>query len=213
MADGTHRIRLIVGLGNPDSKYEGTRHNAGFMFAERLLTKLPRSFQRIHGFQSYYWKGTYAGAPLIVQTPLTYMNLSGEAVAPLMRSEGIAPDEVLAVHDDMDIPLGRIRIRKGGGSARHNGIKSLIEQIGSEGFHRMRIGVGHAESRGDVIDYVLSEFSEEERKVFDRARRSRGSRRPDPEARHRNGNESIQSARFQRGRRQPTEQNNNRNVC
>ena len=69
MADGTHRIRLIAGLGNPDSKYEGTRHNAGFMFSERLLTRLPRSFQRIHGFQSYYWKGTYAGAPLIVQTP------------------------------------------------------------------------------------------------------------------------------------------------
>ena len=168
MADGTHQIRLIVGLGNPESKYEGTRHNAGFMFAERLLTKLPRSFQRIHGFQSYYWKGTYAGAPLTIQTPLTYMNLSGEAVAPLMRSEGIAPDEVLVAHDDMDIPLGRIRIRKGGGSAGHNGINSLIEQIGSEGFNRMRIGVGHAESRGDVIDYVLSEFSEEERAVFDR---------------------------------------------
>ena len=168
MADGKQQIRLIVGLGNPESKYEGTRHNAGFMFAERLLTKLPRAFRehRIHGFQSYYWKGTYAGAPLIVQTPLTYMNLSGEAVAPLMRSEGIAPDEVLVVHDDMDIPLGRIRIRKGGGSAGHNGIKSLIEQIGSEGFQR--IGVGHAESRGDVIDYVLSEFTEEERTVFDR---------------------------------------------
>ena len=74
----------------------------------------------------------------------------------------------LQIHDDMDIPLGRIRIRKGGGSAGHNGIKSLIEEIGSEGFHRMRIGVGHAESRGDVIDYVLSEFSEEERTVFDR---------------------------------------------
>jgi PTH1 family peptidyl-tRNA hydrolase len=168
MADGIHRIRLIVGLGNPESKYAGTRHNAGFMFVERLLTKLPRSFQRVHMFQSYCWKGTYAGAPLIVQTPLTYMNLSGEATAPLMRSEGIAPDEVLVVHDDMDIPLGRIRIRKGGGSAGHNGINSLIEQIGSEGFHRMRIGVGHAESRGDVIDYVLSEFSEEERTVFDR---------------------------------------------
>ena len=206
MADGTHRIRLIVGLGNPESKYEGTRHNAGFMFAERLLTKLPRSFQRIHGFQSYYWKGTYAGAPLIVQTPLTYMNLSGEAVAPLMRSEGIAPDEVLVVHDDMDIPLGRIRIRRGGGSAGHNGIKSLIEEIGSEGFHRMRIGVGHAESRGDVIDYRAHG-------IRPGAGRSRGSRRPDPEARHRNGNESIQSARFRRGRRQPTEQNNNRNVC
>ena len=169
MADEKRQIRLIVGLGNPESKYDGTRHNAGFMFVERLLTKLPRSFQpRIHGFQSYYWKGTYAGAPLMIQTPLTYMNLSGEAVAPLMRSEGIAPDEVLVVHDDMDIPLGRIRIRKGGGSAGHNGIKSLIEEIGSEGFHRMRIGVGHAESSGDVIDYVLSEFSEEEKAVFDR---------------------------------------------
>ena len=170
MADGKHPIRLIVGLGNPESKYDGTRHNAGFMFAERLLTKLPRAFreQRIHGFQSYYWKGSYAGAPLTIQTPLTYMNLSGEAVAPLMRSEGIAPDEVLVVHDDMDIPLGRLRIRKGGGSAGHNGIKSLIEEIGGEGFHRLRIGVGHAERRGDVVDYVLSEFSEPERAVFDR---------------------------------------------
>lgn len=170
MADGKQQIRLIVGLGNPESKYEGTRHNAGFMFAERLLTKLPRAFRehRVHGFQSYYWKGTYAGGQLIVQTPLTYMNLSGEAVAPLMRSEGIAPDEVLVVHDDMDIPLGRIRIRKGGGSAGHNGIKSLIEEIGGEGFHRIRIGVGHAESRGDVIDYVLSEFSESEKAVFGR---------------------------------------------
>ena len=170
MADGKQQIRLIVGLGNPESKYEGTRHNAGFMFAERLLTKLPRAFRehRIHGFQSYYWKGTYAGGQLIVQTPLTYMNLSGEAVAPLMRSEGIAPDEVLVVHDDMDIPLGRIRIRRGGGSAGHNGIKSLIEEIGGEGFHRIRIGVGHAESRGDVIDYVLSEFSESEKAVFGR---------------------------------------------
>ena len=170
MADGKQQIRLIVGLGNPESKYEGTRHNAGFMFAERLLTKLPRAFRehRVHGFQSYYWKGTDAGAQLIVQTPLTYMNLSGEAVAPLMRSEGIAPDEVLVVHDDMDIPLGRIRIRKGGGSAGHNGIKSLIEEIGGEGFHRIRIGVGHAESRGDVIDYVLSEFSESEKAVFGR---------------------------------------------
>ena len=86
MAEGQHQIRLIVGLGNPESKYDGTRHNAGFMFAERLLTKMPRSFTRVHGFQSYYWKGTYAGAQLTVQTPLTYMNLSGEAVAPLMRS-------------------------------------------------------------------------------------------------------------------------------
>ena len=170
MADGKQQIRLIVGLGTPESKYEGTRHNAGFMFAERLPTKLPRAFRehRVHGFQSYYWKGTYAGGQLIVQTPLTYMNLSGEAVAPLMRSEGIAPDEVLVVHDDMDIPLGRIRIRKGGGSAGHNGIKSLIEEIGGEGFHRIRIGVGHAESRGDVIDYVLSEFSESEKAVFGR---------------------------------------------
>ena len=126
MAEGQHQIRLIVGLGNPESKYDGNRHNAGFMFAERLLTKMPRSFTRVHGFQSYYWKGTYAGAPLTIQTPLTYMNLSGEAVAPLMRSEGIAPDEVLVVHDDMDIPLGRIRIRRGGGSAGHNGIKSMI---------------------------------------------------------------------------------------
>ena len=168
MADGKQQIRLIVGLGNPESKYEGTRHNAGFMFAERLLTKLPRAFRehRIHGFQSYYWKGTYAGAPLIVQTPLTYMNLSGEAVAPLMRSEGIAPDEVLVVHDDMDIPLGRIRIRRGGGSAGHNGIKSLIEEIGGEGFHRIRIGVGKKPEGWDLADYVLSRIGKEEFPIF-----------------------------------------------
>ncbi len=169
MGSVPQQMRLIVGLGNPDREYEGTRHNAGFMLIDKLLAKMPKGFEQIHTCQSYVWQGNYAGNRMLLQKPLTYMNLSGNAVAPLMRSEEIQPGEVLIVHDDMDIPLGHIRIRKGGGPGGHNGIKSLIEQIGTEAFWRVRIGVGHPEEgRSGVIDYVLSPFTEAEKAVFDR---------------------------------------------
>lgn len=151
-------IRLIAGLGNPGDEYRSSRHNIGFMAVERLLAKMPKGMEKIHIASSFVWKGVYAGRPLLMQTPLTYMNLSGEAIAPLMRSEGIKPSELLVIHDDMDLPLGRMRIRKNGSSGGHNGIKSIIEHLGSEDFARLRIGIGHSAKKSNTVDFVLSGF-------------------------------------------------------
>lgn len=157
--DSASNIRLIVGLGNPGSEYAATRHNVGFMAVERILSRIPKGMERVHVYSSYIWKGTYASKSLLLQTPLTYMNLSGEAVAPLMRSEQILPSEILVIYDDMDLPLGRMRIRKNGSSGGHNGIKSLIEHLGTESFGRMRIGIGRSNESRDQVSFVLSSFT------------------------------------------------------
>lgn len=140
------RCLLIAGLGNPGEEYSGTRHNMGFMVVDRLLAKLPKNFEAVHGCSSRYWRGTYAGRTLLLQKPETYMNLSGDAVSALMRREGIEPGEIAVVYDDMDLELGRIRIRRSGSSGGHNGIKSIIGRLGTEAFPRIRIGIGHGES-------------------------------------------------------------------
>lgn len=159
-------IRLIAGLGNPGAEYTGTRHNVGFAFIERFLAKMPGSPQRVHAFQSWYWPAFYAGKRLFLQTPLTYMNLSGKAVAALAASEQIGPEQILIVHDDMDLAPGRIRLRAGGGSAGHKGIESIINTLGTTSFRRLRIGVGkQADGRGSA-DFVLSGFEPEEQKLF-----------------------------------------------
>lgn len=168
MGSNETAIRLAVGLGNPDPEYAATRHNAGFMLIDRFLAKAPKSFEKSFVHQSWIWRGSYAGKALLLQKPMTYMNLSGDAVAGLARSEGIRPEEILIVHDDMDLPLGRIRIRKSGGSGGHNGIKSVIERLGSESFCRMRIGIGRAQAKSGVVDYVLSPFDGDEAEILDR---------------------------------------------
>ena len=158
---------LIVGLGNPGSEYSETRHNAGFMVLDRLAQRLPKkNFEEIHGCSSHYLKGTYAGRPLFLQKPETFMNLSGEAVAPLMRKEEIGPDGLLVIYDDMDLEVGKLRIRGRGSCGGHNGIRSIIETTGTENFARVRVGIGHRTGNG--ADYVLSPFEEEEKPVIDK---------------------------------------------
>lgn len=166
--NGGSTCRLIVGLGNPGPEYEGTRHNAGFAVVERLLSRMPKGFEKAKGHSSTFWRGRYAGKALFLQKPSTFMNLSGEAVASLARFEGIAPDEILAVYDDMDLPLGRMRIRPGGGSGGHNGVKSLIEHLGSEAFSRLRMGIGRLLEGPRGRDYVLSAFDPEERELLEK---------------------------------------------
>lgn len=161
------RICLIAGLGNPGTEYEGTRHNVGFALIEKLLAKLPGNWEKIHAFNSYYWKGTYAGQKLILQTPLTFMNLSGNAVAGLARAEQITPGQIMIVHDDMDLEPGRIRIRTNGSSGGHNGIKSVIEQLGTQNFPRLRIGIGKMANGHGSADFVLAKFEPEEQKLMD----------------------------------------------
>ena len=158
---------LIVGLGNPGSEYRETRHNAGFMVLDRLARRLPgKNFEEIHGCSSHYLKGTYAGRPLFLQKPETFMNLSGEAVGPLMRKEEIGPDGLLVIYDDMDLEVGKLRIRGRGSCGGHNGIRSIIETTGTENFARIRVGIGHRTGNG--ADYVLSPFEEDEKPVMDK---------------------------------------------
>lgn len=164
-------IRLIVGLGNPGEEYVRSRHNAGFAMIDAFLEKAPKSnFAKIHGCKSFYWRGAYAGKPLFLQKPWTYMNLSGEAVALLANSEQIQPEEIMVVYDDMDLPLGKLRIRKNGGSGGHNGINSIIDCLGTENFPRLRFGIGKMENGRGSAGFVLSEFTEEEKPLFEKVR-------------------------------------------
>ena len=166
MAD--NGIRLVAGLGNPGSEYEETRHNMGFRTVRRLLEKLPKTMERENRYSSYYWQGGYAGRKLFIQMPQTFMNLSGNAVAGLAAANGIGPEEILVVYDDMDLPVGRMRIRAGGGAGGHNGIKSLIDSLGTENFPRIRIGIGRSAVSSRMVDYVLSPASGEERGILEK---------------------------------------------
>ena len=160
------QIKLIVGLGNPGREYEKTRHNAGFDVTSELISSLPGNFNKKEKFNSIYWEGRFRGRNIIVQHPHTFMNLSGKAVAALARKNDIQPSEIVVVYDDMDLPLGKIRMRKNGSSGGHRGVESLIEELGSAKFPRLRIGIGRAQK--GTIDHVLSAFSEEEQMVFDK---------------------------------------------
>jgi PTH1 family peptidyl-tRNA hydrolase len=151
-------VKLIVGLGNPGKKYEATKHNVGFHVIDKLANSLNISLNQerskgLFGFE------TINGEKVFLLKPLTYMNLSGEAVRPLMDFYKINLEDVVIVYDDLDIPPGKIRLREKGGHGGHNGIKSLLAHLGSEQFKRIRIGVGRPEPGDAVTNYVLSTFS------------------------------------------------------
>lgn len=166
-------IKLIVGLGNPGREYTFTRHNVGFMTIEKLLSKFPAGrFEEISIAESRLFQGRYRSRNLALQMPQTYMNLSGKAVANYARKNAIAPGEILVISDDLDLPLGRLRLRSGGSDGGHNGLKSIISELGSADFKRLRIGIGHQES-GTTADHVLGSFDEAEsvilKEVLERA--------------------------------------------
>jgi PTH1 family peptidyl-tRNA hydrolase len=153
-------MRLIVGLGNPGRRYQNTRHNIGARLVE-LLAQRHRVSLRAEG-----WSDTAAltldGARVLLARPQTYVNVSGTAVADLRRRHRLALDRLLVVFDDLDLPLGNLRIRGQGGHGGHNGMRSIIEALGGGGFPRLRIGIGRPPERMDPADYVLSRFSREE---------------------------------------------------
>lgn len=152
---------MIVGLGNPGPEYRGTRHNVGFavvdMLAEKHRIKLDRGKHR-----ASFGLGLMNEVPVLLVKPLTYMNLSGLAVAPLARDYSVRPERILVVADDLDLPLGRTRLRADGSSGGHNGHKSLIQSLGTQEYPRIKIGIGSVD-RSDTIDHVLSAFSGDER--------------------------------------------------
>lgn len=162
-------VKLIVGLGNPGSEYASSRHNAGFMVIEKLLATFPAGrFVESHTAESRVFTGRHRGKNLVLQMPLTYMNASGEAVAPLSRRLGIQPQEIVVISDDLDLEPGRLRLRQGGSDGGHNGLKSIIAGLGSGAFKRVRIGIGRP-GTGKTADYVLSGFEGDEEKIFSAA--------------------------------------------
>ena len=160
----TNESWLIVGLGNPGKEYERTRHNAGFRAVDLLASSLGCKIDRLK-FQGLYCQTNYHGSKLYLLKPQTYMNLSGRSVLQLSAYFNIPPQRIIVLFDDISLPPGRLRIRKDGSAGGHNGIKSLIVELGSQDFPRVKIGVGaKAHPNQDLADWVLSTFSASEEK-------------------------------------------------
>ena len=155
-------MKMIVGLGNPGNEYADTRHNVGWMLLDALAGHLGITEWRSRE-KGMVAEGRIGSEKVLLVKPLTYMNNSGECVGPLMRWYKLAPEDVMVAHDDMDIPIGTIRIRKKGSAGGHNGIKSLLQHIGAEEFGRIRIGIGRPPAGWTVINHVLAKFTAEER--------------------------------------------------
>jgi PTH1 family peptidyl-tRNA hydrolase len=149
---------LIVGLGNPGRQYRETRHNVGFATLDRLATRLKLAYSRVQ-FRALVIDGRHNQHRLFLAKPQTYMNESGQAVGALMKFYKIPLENLLVVHDDVDLPLGTLRIRPGGGSAGQKGVGSIIDRVGTQDFPRLRIGVGRPPGQMLAAAYVLQEFS------------------------------------------------------
>ncbi len=156
-------MKLIVGLGNPGRTYQHSRHNAGFLCISRFAHDHRIAFSHIEG-RSHVGRGIVSGVELVLARPRTYMNRSGEAVALLLKRYRVSPADLVVVHDDLDLPLGSIRIRAGGSSGGHKGVESIIAAIGTPEFARIRVGIGRP-AGDDTIDYVLGEFAPAEMAV------------------------------------------------
>lgn len=160
---------LIAGLGNPGRQYEKTRHNMGFDTIDELIER-HRIPQGGIAHKAMYGKGMIAGEKVLAVKPLTYMNLSGEAIREYVNYYKMDPEtELIVIYDDIDLDPGQIRIRKKGSAGGHNGIKSIIAQIGTQNFYRIKVGVGAKPKGWDLADYVLGRFSPEERELVDKA--------------------------------------------
>jgi PTH1 family peptidyl-tRNA hydrolase len=159
-------IELVIGLGNPGPEYAATRHNVGFRVVDELARRLRATGWR-HRFSSRL-TSTGRGRQVWLAKPTTYMNRSGDAAVALTRGLDLGPANLLVVVDDVDLPVGRIRLRKSGGSGTHNGLRDLVDVIGT-GFARLRVGVGGEDASGDLADYVLSPFDAAEEPVVDEA--------------------------------------------
>jgi PTH1 family peptidyl-tRNA hydrolase len=168
--DPVSDLRLVVGLGNPGPKYARTRHNIGFqcvdLLARRHGINLDKMQHKAMTGQGWISKGG-SRVKVLLAKPLTFMNLSGDSVAPLARFFQVEPERMLVIHDDLDLDSGRLRLRLNGSSGGQNGIKSIIERLGTQEFARARVGIGRPPGRMDPAAYVLQDFTAEEETVFD----------------------------------------------
>lgn len=163
--DPSSGIRLIVGLGNPGLEYEGTRHNIGFALVDQIAKKEGWKWSRERKLRA---KIASDSPRTILAKPLTYMNLSGNAVSRIARLHKLKPEQILIVYDDVDLPIGKIRFRATGSAGGHNGIKSIIEYLGTKDFPRLKIGIGSANETAGMVDHVLGRFEEEEWKELEK---------------------------------------------
>lgn len=154
-------MKMIVGLGNPGKQYELTKHNIGFMVIDYLADSVQATPWRDEQ-KAVVCSFTHKGEKVLLVKPQTFMNLSGESVGSLMRYYKISPEDVYCVYDDMDLPVGKLRIRLHGSAGGHNGIKSLIAHLGTENFPRFRVGIGRPLPKWSVIDHVLAPFPDDQ---------------------------------------------------
>lgn len=158
--------KLIIGLGNPGEEYKNHRHNIGFIIIDKLAQNLSLKFDN-NKKKSLFTRTKLNNIDLILLKPQTFMNLSGESAIYISKFFNVKPEDIIVVYDDMDIPFGTFRIKKGGSSGGHNGIKSLIAQLQNDDFIRVRVGIGRPSFGKKVNDYVLSSFSKSERENID----------------------------------------------
>ncbi len=162
-------IQLVAGLGNPGAKYEQTRHNAGFWFVDEIARHCHTQFKSESKYKSEVAHCNLAGYEFHLQKPMDFMNRSGMPVATLAGFYRIPRNAVLIVHDDLDLPVGTVKLKKGGGHGGHNGLRDLIPHLGGNEFLRLRIGIGHPGDRDDVVGYVLKAPSRGDRLSIDQA--------------------------------------------
>src|SRR5690625_1604391 len=154
-------MKCIIGLGNPGAKYEKTRHNIGFIVIDELIGRFNLNFTKTK-FKCTYDVEFVGQEKVLFVKPQTFMNLSGEGVRPLLDFYKVKPEDVLVIYDDLDLPTGKIRLREKGGHGGHNGIRSLIDHLGTKEFKRLRIGIGRPTNNTPIVNYVLQPFSKAE---------------------------------------------------
>lgn len=162
-------IRLIVGLGNPGPKYEDTRHNAGFWFVDEVARRKGCSLRNEVKFHGNMGRIQSGGADYRLLQPLTFMNRSGQSVAAVTRYFDIAAEQMLVVHDELDLPPGQVRLKQGGGHAGHNGLRDIMSTLGNRDFWRLRVGIDHPGDRNRVVDYVLNRPGKDETQAIGRS--------------------------------------------
>jgi PTH1 family peptidyl-tRNA hydrolase len=160
-------IRLLVGLGNPGPEYEATRHNAGFWFVDAAARQLKATLAPERSYFGLAARAAGANGPVWLLEPMTFMNLSGKSVAALARFFKVAPDEILVVHDELDLMPGQAKLKLGGSHAGHNGLKDIHAQLGSADYWRLRLGIGHPGVKAEVINYVLRKPAPEQREAIE----------------------------------------------
>ena len=161
-------MKILAGLGNPGREYESTPHSIGFEVADAVAREMAATFRKAASFKGELADGRFANGKLLVVKPMTFMNLSGDSVAPVVKYHNATAADLVVVSDDIDLPVGRIRIRKGGSAGGHNGLKSVIERLGTQDFIRLKIGVGRDRNdRSKVIGHVLGKFDRDTRALMD----------------------------------------------